>query len=185
MAECQLKWQIKDWDEQERIRPVLPVARGNLHRHLSQRKVALGPCGPDPPSEDMRRATKRRSSGRCTTFLRRWPLQIMREATCGDDGVNGPGQAKAYPQPPSVERHTEKIEKAACNSEQKADYILDATGNSSRNSCTLVCSESKPRVRRGVPFFGHGLSRIELACILRDHSPSGGNAVPSARPCSV
>jgi hypothetical protein len=48
---------------------------------------------------------------------------------------------------------TEKIEKAACNLEQMADYILDAAGNSSRNSCTLVCSESKPRARRGVSFF--------------------------------
>ena len=79
----------------------------------------------------------------------------------------------------------EKIEKAACNSAQMADYIFDATGNSSRNSCTLVCSESKPRARRGVSFFGHGLIRMELACILRNHSPSGRNAVPSARPCSV
>jgi hypothetical protein len=50
----------------------------------------------------------------------------------------------------------EKIEKPACNSEQMADYVNDATGNSSRNSCTLVCSESKPRARRGVSFLVMG-----------------------------
>ncbi|MCL5098438.1 MAG: hypothetical protein M1608_13095 [Candidatus Omnitrophica bacterium] len=31
--------------------------------------------------------------------------------------------------------------------------IFDATGNGGRNSCTLVCSESKPRARRGVSVF--------------------------------
>ena len=31
--------------------------------------------------------------------------------------------------------------------------VFDAAGNGSRNSCTLVCSESKPRARRGVSFF--------------------------------
>jgi hypothetical protein len=30
------------------------------------------------------------------------------------------------------------MENGLATSEQKSDYILDATGNSSRNSCTLV-----------------------------------------------
>jgi hypothetical protein len=63
---------------------------------------------------------------------------------------------KLCPQLPFAERHTEKIEKEACKSAQMGDYIFDATGNSSRNSCTLVCSESKPRARRGFPFLVMG-----------------------------